>query len=145
VTQETGDHGAAALVAALRRASVVLDAMASAAQQELGVTRTDLGALELLTLGRLTAGEVARRLGVSSGTASTIIDRLAEAGLAERLADPSDGRRTVVAITARGRRRFERAFRQRWDWLHAVAGGLSPAELEAVVRFLDRVPEMMPR
>lgn len=130
------------LVGALRRASVVLNEASQAAQDQLGVTRTDLGAMELLSLGRLTAGEIAEQLAVSTGTTTAIIDRLVAAGFAERLADPRDGRRTVVSMTAKGRRRFRDAFKRRWDWMQAIAGEMPPEQLGTVISFLERVPEI---
>ena len=130
------------LVGAVRRASLVLHEMSVSAQEDLGVTRTDLGALELLSLGRMSAGEIAEQLAVSTGTTTAIIDRLVAAGYAVRLADPRDGRRTVVSLTAKGRRRFREAFRRRWEWIHRMAGEMSAAEMSAVVAFLARVPEM---
>lgn len=133
------------LVGALRRASVVLTEVSVSAQEDLGVTRTDLGALELLSLGRLSAGEIAEQLAVSTGTTTAIIDRLVAAGYAVRLADPSDGRRTLVSLTAKGRRRFREAFRRRWEWVQRIAAQLSPDEMRAVVGFLTRVPEMRSR
>jgi len=133
------------LVGALRRASVVLDEASHAAQEQLGVTRTDLGAMELLSLGRLSAGEIAEQLAVSTGTTTAIIDRLVAAGYAERLADPRDGRRTVVSMTAKGRRRFREAFRRRWEWMQGMAAEMTPAQLSAVIGFLQRVPEIRPK
>ena len=132
------------LVGAMRRATVALEAAANAAQAQLGIARTDLMALELLTLGRLTAGEIAEQVGVSTGTTTAVVDRLAEAGYALRETDPDDRRRTVVAITAKGRRRFRQAYQRRWQWLHDIARELPPQELEVVVRFLARVRELTP-
>lgn len=140
-------HGATGiddLVMAVRRANVVLEAASFSARDELGIGRTDMVTLELLTLGRKTAGEVAEQLRLSTGTVTGVVDRLVEAGFAMRRTDPHDRRRTVVTISPKGRRRFHNAYTTRWQWLEAVAGELDPAEVASVVRFLNRMHEFMP-
>jgi DNA-binding MarR family transcriptional regulator len=132
-------------VVAFRRANVVLDATALAAQGELGVGRTDLVALELLTTaGRLTPGQLGEQLMISSGTVTGVVDRLVAAGYVTRSGDPHDRRRIVVALTAKGRRRFREAFEQRWTWLQQIATELSGDDLDCVTRFLGRVHEFAP-
>ncbi len=133
------------LVLAVRRTNMVLDAGSVVAQAALGIGRSDLAALELLTIsGKLTAGDIADQLSISTGTATAVVDRLTEAGYAVRSADAHDRRRILVSITQKGRRRFQEAFQQRWQWLHEVASDLSSDELATVVRFLLRLHEIMP-
>lgn len=132
------------LIGAVRRASVVLERVAENARANLGVAATDLAAMELLSLGRLTAGELAAELGVGSGTLTGIVDRLLAAGYARREQDPLDRRRVFVSLTAKGRRRFREAFRERWQWLHSVTNDFSPREVDAVVRFLMRMHDIVP-
>ena len=47
-------------------------------------------------------------LGLTSGTISVRIDRLAEDGLVERRPDPGDGRNSLIVLTEQGRQVFER-------------------------------------
>lgn len=58
-----------------------------------------------------TATEVAARLGVSKQAAGKTIDGLERSGYARREADPADGRRKVVVLTARGRDALARSAR----------------------------------
>ena len=51
---------------------------------------------------RLRPTELFRTLLVSSGTMTRLVDRLAVAGMVERVPDPADGRSALVALTARG-------------------------------------------
>lgn len=133
------------LVRAVRRAHVVLDAGSVTAQTELGIARSDLATLELVIIGeRLSAGDIADRLRISTGTATGVVDRLVAGGYVERRTDPRDRRRILVSITPKGRRRFREAFQRRWDWLHKMASELSSAELARIVSFLSRMPEMTP-
>ena len=47
--------------------------------------------------------ELAADLGLSSGASTALVDRLERQGIAERYPHPSDRRRTLVRLTARGR------------------------------------------
>lgn len=132
------------LVVAVRRANVVLEAASLAARGELGIGRTDMVTLELLSMGRLSAGDIAEQLGISTGTVTGVVDRLVEVGYASRRTDPHDRRRTLISITPKGRRRFREAFRARWQWLHNVAPEMSADDVASVVRFLARMREIMP-
>lgn len=58
---------------------------------------------------RLTMGELGELAVVSRTRATRVVDELAAAWLVERLPHPDDGRSTLVALTAEGRRRFRRA------------------------------------
>lgn len=63
--------------------------------------------LVLLIVGRFplaTAGEVATVLHLHPSTLTGILKRLEERGLVARLADPADGRRVLLRLTAKGRR-----------------------------------------
>jgi DNA-binding MarR family transcriptional regulator len=52
---------------------------------------------------RLSAGELARWVLLTSGGLTNRIDRMQEAGLVRRIADPSDRRGVLIELTARGR------------------------------------------
>lgn len=66
--------------------------------------------------------------------AQTVSDLEAD-GLIARRPDPTDGRRTLVELTDRGRETLEADRRQREGWLaRAIAEDLSPAERELLAR-----------
>lgn len=138
--------GAQRLVTALRRAAVALDAGSRAAQARLAISRTQLAAMELLSAGSpLLVGHISRELGISTGTASEMLEQLVKQGLVARVDDPADRRRTLVSITPAGRRQFRRAFKERWAWVHTMASALSPRDRALVSGFLERLPDAMPR
>lgn len=58
---------------------------------------------------RLSPGALVRETLVTSATVTHRIDRLEAAGLVERHPDPDDGRGVLVALTAAGRQRVDRA------------------------------------
>ncbi|MEU9607442.1 MarR family winged helix-turn-helix transcriptional regulator [Streptomyces sp. NPDC048057] len=50
--------------------------------------------------GPRTTGEIADLTGLTSGSATRLVDRLQKAGLAERHSDPHDRRKTLVTLTS---------------------------------------------
>jgi DNA-binding MarR family transcriptional regulator len=68
----------------------------------LGIGRTDLRCLDLIVRsGPCSATEVARKLGLTRGSVTTLIDRLERAGYATRRPDPAHGKRVLVVPTPR--------------------------------------------
>src|SRR5437588_11624042 len=69
---------------------------------------TDLTIAQLRTLlvlaeeGPLVIGQVAQRMGIGLSTGGHLVDRLVQAGLAERTEDPEDRRRTLARLTPKG-------------------------------------------
>lgn len=69
-----------------------------AAADAVGLSGTDYQASNLLDLdGPITSGDLAGRLGMSTGAATRLVDRLVAIGVAIRTEDPADRRRTLVA------------------------------------------------
>ena len=68
----------------------------------------DLTLAQLRTLvvlaeeGPLVIGQVAQRLGIGLSTGGHLVDRLVQAGLAERMEDAEDRRRTLARLTPAG-------------------------------------------
>lgn len=97
------------------RASAALD---EAVVAFMGINPTDGRACDVLDqYGRLTAGELAEHLGLTTGAVTTVVDRLERVGMVERLRDPSDRRRVYVTITPATREIFAAIytpFKQAW-------------------------------
>jgi DNA-binding MarR family transcriptional regulator len=81
-------------------------AMATHRLQRLLDTRLTAGRLHALVVldaqGPQPSGDLARTLGISAATATGLVDGLVRDGLAERRADPDDGRARVVHPTDAG-------------------------------------------
>jgi DNA-binding MarR family transcriptional regulator len=108
----------------------------------MGVTRAQWKVLFRLTrTPGLRQVELAEMLDVEPITASRIIDRLEEAGLVERVADPSDRRVWRLQVTARAQPLIEK-LKQLAEQLVAEAfADLSPDELNALRGALTRIRE----
>src|SRR5687768_7436133 len=71
-----------------------------AAADLVGMNQTDWDCLDVLDwTGPITAGDLAKRVGLTSGAITGVLDRLEKAGLARRVADPGDRRRVIVEVT----------------------------------------------
>ncbi|WP_325096749.1 MarR family winged helix-turn-helix transcriptional regulator [Mycolicibacterium vinylchloridicum] len=62
---------------------------------------------EVNRCGPVRLTDLARTVGITQGTASTLTDALVREGLIERFADESDRRVTLLQTTATGRRQAE--------------------------------------
>ena len=93
---------------------------------EFGVTlpRFDLMAqLERAPEG-MTLGALSRRMMVSNGNVTGLVERLVALGQVERARDPRDGRVAVVRLTAAGRGAFAAMARAHEDWIAEAFAGL---------------------
>ena len=87
----------------------------------------------------LTAGELAARTYVTSGTMTSRLDGLTERSLVTRAADRADGRLVRVALTDRGRELVDTAFRALLEAERELLTPLPPdsrAPLAAALRIL---------
>ncbi len=103
----------------------------------LGLNLTQLEALELL-LRRpgLTAGELARQLGISTGATTALVDHLERRGCLRRLRDRVDRRRVVLVATEKARRQCDLAFSGLGRRLELIMGAYTHVELVVIAGFL---------
>jgi DNA-binding MarR family transcriptional regulator len=84
----------------LRRNQVLTQMLDEAGAEYLGINPTDGRALDVIDQHRrITAGDLARELRLSTGAITTVVDRLERAGYARRLPDPDDRRRVLIEVT----------------------------------------------
>lgn len=94
---------------------------------------------QLEETGRVRIGDLARFDDCSQPTMSSQVQRLEDQGWARRRPDPSDGRASLVELTAAGRRALARARAVRAAALEPVLARLSAADLEQIDRAADAV------
>jgi DNA-binding MarR family transcriptional regulator len=92
-----------ALAAALRQVDASHRRLRTRLAHRLGITVTDLTALVVISEGPdCTPKHLAGELGVTSGAATSIIDRLVDSGLAHRAPKVGDRRSVLLELTAAG-------------------------------------------
>ena len=87
------------------RLRLAIARMARRLRQEAGDELSPSSMTALATIehrGPLTPSELAEYEGIKRPTATRVLQRLLEAGLIERTADPTDGRSAVVSVTRDG-------------------------------------------
>ncbi len=102
----------------------------------MGVTDTALQCLYVLFRhGPSTTGELGRRVNLTSGAASRMVDRLEAAGLVRRTPDPGDRRRVLVEPVPDAGRRVGELYSPLTDRLREHLAGWDPDELRRVLAF----------
>jgi DNA-binding MarR family transcriptional regulator len=114
-----------------------------AVADRLGLAGTDIECLDILDQeGRLTVGRLAELTGLTTGSATRMVDRLEQAGYVRRTPDPSDRRRVLVEPVA-DRMAGVSALH---DSLRAAGRDLiatcDDSQLAAIVEYLERSVEL---
>jgi DNA-binding MarR family transcriptional regulator len=89
----------------------------------------------------LTMGELSRRLMVSNGNVTGLIDRLVAEGLVIRQASPSDRRAQLVRLTSAGKAAFDAMIPKHQDFIAERFHGLARSELAELHRLLGKLKE----
>ena len=91
------------VIAQYRALGCALRASSGPVWMEIDLTIAQLRTLLVLAEeGPLVIGQIAQRMGVGLSTGGHLVDRLVQAGLAERTEDPEDRRRTLARLTPKG-------------------------------------------
>ena len=86
----------------------------------------------------LSMGEVSRRLMVSNGNVTGIVERLDREGLVWRRTNPDDRRSQLVCLTNSGRTTFEEMAEAHEGWISEMLSGLSEEEVEQLKYLLGK-------
>jgi len=89
----------------------------------------------------LKMNELSRRMMVTGGNVTGIVDQLAAEGLVERQTDPADRRALRVRLTRAGERVFAEMARAHEEWIVATLAGLSRREHAELFRLLAKVKQ----
>ena len=83
--------------------------------------------------------ELSKRLMVSPGNVTPIMNRLLEEGYITRSTSSLDRRVQIVCLTAEGRKKFRRMAKKHGQWVNAMMGGLELEERRSLSGLLDRL------
>lgn len=87
----------------------------------------------------LTMGELSRRLMVTNGNVTSLIDRLVDEKLVVRRPDPDDRRAQIIELTTDGKRAFAKMSEAHAGWISRLFDGVDRKNLEALYRNLARL------
>lgn len=124
-----------------------------AAADLVAMNQTDWDCVDVLDwAGPITAGELARRVGLTSGAITGVVDRLERIGIVRRSADRADRRRVIIELVVSAERIDAPGFAElhrRFGALAADIDGVNEEftdhELEVVARWLQVANQMLER
>jgi len=91
-----------------------------------GMTCKDIGDITLITKGTLTG----------------VVDRLEQKDLVERWSVEGDGRKTIVALTRKGNRAYQREFPRHIGFLKEKFDDLSARDRKQAIELLQKIKEL---
>jgi DNA-binding MarR family transcriptional regulator len=87
----------------------------------------------------LTMSELSRRLMVTNGNLTGLVDRLAKERLVSRAVAPTDRRTQMVRLTAAGKRALDAMTPAHMTWIHNMFAGLTPEEQTHLYSLLGKL------
>jgi DNA-binding MarR family transcriptional regulator len=92
----------------------------------------------------LRMSELSRRLMVSGGNVTSLVDQLVDEGLVERRDVPGDRRASAVRLTPRGREAFLAMAAEHEGWIVELTDGLPAADRARLYQLLGRFKRALP-
>lgn len=86
----------------------------------------------------MTLGELSKRMMVSAGNVTGLVDRLLQDGLLERRPAPGDRRSSLVRLTPAGHDSFKAMAEAHGDWIGEFFAGLGGKDIDALMALLGR-------
>ena len=109
--------------------------------QKLGLNATDTRCLDLVVRAadrEITAGDLGRATGLTTGAITGILDRLEKAELVHRIRDANDRRRVIVRARSEATSRIAKLYEGLGAAMMKLVSSYSAAELELIGGFLER-------
>lgn len=135
---EDSDQSTETLAWALHHLAVATAALDTVLAREVGLSSTDYLAMKHLLIADEPLGpiDLARLLGMSTGSATTLIDRLQRAGHVERRPHPGDRRRLTLHPTVASTTAITNALHPLGAEVDHLSGQFTRHETDAIHRFL---------
>jgi DNA-binding MarR family transcriptional regulator len=131
---------------AVRAYQTAVDNFDQAMADHIGINRTDARCADLIDqAGGMTAGELAKAAGLTTGAVTAVIDRLEKAGIAQRVADQSDRRRVRIEATPKLWELSEPLLGPMLAESRPIVEDLTDAEITRFTEFMNRVIELQAR
>ena len=128
------------LYVVLARAQRAIGERTQADLEPHGVSITEFAIMEAMyTKGPLLLGEVQRKILVSSGGITFLVDKLTDRGLVERQMCPNDRRARYAALTRKGVALMREIFPRHAAAIRDAMSGLSQAEQKEAAALLKRL------
>jgi DNA-binding MarR family transcriptional regulator len=84
-------------------------------------------------------GEISRRMMVSAGNITVLVERLTESGHITRTTSSADRRVQIIALTAFGREEFRRMAARHAEWISELFAGVNGRDVGALLKELAKL------
>lgn len=126
------------LVDSLRASQTATDILDEAVCDFLGINRTDGRCLDVIDRrGQVTAGELAAEVGLTTGAATAMVDRLEAAQLLQRRSDPRDRRKVLITLTPEAKQLAADIYGELATATAPLLSSLSDRDLLTLIAFFD--------
>lgn len=126
----------------LRRTSSLIRKDFKRVVGDFGIHQVSFGVLSVISANPgIRQGEIGRMLDIQRANMVTMIGELSEAGLVDRGTDCTDRRAVLLSLTERGKHMLADVTKLIEAHEAALLGGLSPAEIGALLAMLVRISQ----
>jgi DNA-binding MarR family transcriptional regulator len=101
-----------------------------------------MSALERAPEG-LKMSQISKRLRVSNGNITGIVDKLTDEGLALRVAVPGDRRANLIHLTPKGQRVFAEHAKTHAGWINEILAELNEDDIDGMILRLDHLTKSL--
>ena len=144
MTRESKEQLLSAIGDAFRVNQNQSDVFDDVASEILGINRTDMRCMDIVSRhGRISAGELAKEAGLTTGGVTAVVDRLERAALLRRVADPDDRRRVWLEVTPETFKRTMPIWGPLQETWEARGRRFTREQLEFLLAFLTDSNELM--
>lgn len=110
----------------------------------LGLYNNDFLSIDILhEKGPVTAGELSRLTGLTTGSVTSLIDRLERSGFVRRQQDPHDRRKVIIVPLYEDKEDVSAAYLQLHEEMVKLASNYSDEELELITQFLNKAGSVL--
>ena len=122
------------------RTSIFQQSMA----QKMGVVHTDLKTANILNeTGPITAGELSKITGLSTGSVTALVDRLEKAGYVSRERDESDRRRVMIVPMPERHKQIMNHYKSLGMKIKQLGDHYGDDELKLILKFLSDITDVL--
>jgi DNA-binding MarR family transcriptional regulator len=132
-------------VLAMRRTGSVMQLLTQTAAERIGINSTDMNCLNVLALAdTMTAGELAKTVGLTTASITGVLDRLEEGGFVRRERDATDRRRVIIQLNfARSMRDVAPVFAPMLAAFRAATARYTNDELRLIIAFQLEIEQIV--
>lgn len=112
--------------------------------QKMGVVHTDLKTANILNeTGPITAGELSKITGLSTGSVTALVDRLEKAGYVRRERDKSDRRRVMIEPVPERHKEIMNHYKSLEVRINQLGERYEGHELKLILTFLSDITDLL--